>query len=76
MYLDECKGFQFNEPLDKASIVGDFSVDLMRYDLHTPVNVFLNSLSSYDFFPCTFQSVRMRKSPNTLLDKKLLNCCF
>ena len=68
MYLDECKGFQFNEPLDKASIVGDFSVDLMRYDL--------NSLSSYDFFPCTFQSVRMRKSSNTLLDKKLLNCCF
>ena len=58
MDLDEFNDNCLNTLLDKISkenksvfLLGDFNVDLLKYDKHAPTNDFLNSLSSRMFLP-------------------------
>ena len=76
MEIDEYKGLPFNELLDKISIMVDFSVNLMRYDIHTPTNVFPDCLLSYNFFPYIIETISIRKYYNKFLDKNFRNYCF
>ena len=58
MALEEFNNNYLNTLLDKISkenksifLLGDFNVDLLKYDKHAPTNEFLNSLSSHMFLP-------------------------
>ena len=66
MDLDEFNGIYLNPSLDKTSkesksvfLLGDFDVDLLKYDHHAPTNEFLDSLSSYMFLPHIIQRTRV-----------------
>ena len=58
MDFDEFNDIYLNCLLDKISkesksifLLGDFNVDLLKYDHHAPINEFLDSLSSHMFLP-------------------------
>ena len=58
MDLDEFNDSYLNPLLDKISnesktifLLGDFNMDLVKYDHHAPTNEFLDSLSSQMFLP-------------------------
>ena len=60
MYLDKFNDIYLNPLLDNISkesksifLVGDFNVDLLKYDHHAQTNEFLDSLSSHMFFTKT-----------------------
>ena len=75
MDLDEFNGIYLNPSLDKTSkesksvfLLGDFDVDLLKYDHHAPTNEFLDSLSSYMFLPHIIQRTRVTSNSKTLID--------
>ena len=58
MDLDEFNDIYLNPLLDKISkesksifLLGDFNVDLLKYDHNAPTNEFCDSLSSHMFLP-------------------------
>ena len=58
MDLDEFNDIYLNPLLDKISkesksifLLGNFNVDLLKYDHHAPTNEFLDSLSPHVFLP-------------------------
>ena len=79
--------FFFQNTEDLENLTGSTNIDLanivvvqciiMRYDLCTPTNAFLDSLSPHDvFFLFIIQPMWMRKYSSKLLDKKFCHYCF
>ena len=75
MDLNEFNDYYLNELLYKLSsknksviLLGDFNVDLMKYDNHHSTNEFLDSLSSHFFLPHITQPTRIRDSSKILID--------
>ena len=54
-------------------LLGDFNVDLMKYNNHHSTNEFHDSLSSHLFLPHITQSTRIRDSSKTLIDNIFSN---
>ena len=80
MDLNEFNDYHLNELLHKLSsenksliLVGDFNVDLMKYDNHHSTNEFLDSLSLYLFLPHITQPTRIRDTSKTLIDNIFSN---
>ena len=74
MDRNEFNGYYLNELLHKLSLenksvilLGDFNVDLMKYDNHHSTSEFLDSLSSH-LFPHIIQPTRISDSSKTLID--------
>ena len=74
MDLNEFNDYYLNQLLHKHSsanksiiLLGDFNVDLMKYNNDHPTNEFLNSLSSYLFLPHITQPTRKRDSRKILI---------
>ena len=75
MDLDEFNDNSLNTLLDKISkenksvfLLGDFNVDLLKYDKHAPTKEFLDSLSSDMFLPHIVQPTRISTTSKTLID--------
>ena len=80
MNLNEFNENYLNELLHKLSsekksvvFLGDFNVDLMKYDNHHSTNEFLNSFSSHLFLPHITQPTRIGDSSKTLIDSIFSN---
>ena len=80
MDLDEFNDNYLNSLLDKISkenksvfLLGDFNVDLLKYDKHAPTNEFLDSLSSHMFLPHIFRPTRISTTSKTLIDNIFSN---
>ena len=80
MDLDEFNDNYLNTLLDKSSkenksvfLLGDFNVDLLKYDKHAPTNEFLESLSSHMFLPHIVQPTRISTTSKTLIDNIFSN---
>ena len=80
MDLDEFNDNYLNTLLDKISkgnksvfLLGDFNVDLLKYDKHAPTNEFLESLSSHIFLPHNVQPTRINTTSKTLIDNIFSN---
>ena len=83
MDLDEFNDIYLNPLLDKISkesksifLLGDFNVDLLKYDHHAPTNEFLDSLSSHVFLPHIIQPTRATSNSKTLTDTIFSNILF
>ena len=59
----------------KTSVIllGDFNIDLMKYDNHHSTNEFLDSLSSQLLLPPITQPTRIRDTSKTLIDNIFSN---
>ena len=75
MNINEFSDDYLNELLDKLSkenktifLLGDFSINLLNYDIHPPTNEFLDSLSSHYFLPHILQPSRVTTNSKTLID--------
>ena len=80
MDLDEFNDICLNSLLDKISkesnsifLLGDFNVDLLKYDYLAPTNEFLDSLFSHMFLPHIIQATRVADSFKTLTDNIFSN---
>ena len=80
MDLNECNNYYLTELLHKLSsenksviFLGDFNVELMKYDNHHSTNEFLHSLSSHLLLPHITQSTRITDSSKTLTDNIFSN---
>ena len=80
MDLNEFNDSFLNTLLDKISkenksifLLGDFNIDLLRYDHHNATNEFLDSLSSNMFLPCIFLPTRISEYSKTLIDNIFTN---
>ena len=80
MDLDEFNDNYLNTLLDKISkenksvfLLGDFNVDLLKYDKHATTNEFLDSLSSHMFLPHIVQPTRISTTSKTLSDNIFSN---
>ena len=78
MDLDKFNDNYLNTLLDKISkenksvfLLGDFNVDLLKYDKHAPTNEFLDSLSSHMFL-----HILSHQLESVLLPKPLLIIFF
>ena len=64
MNINEFSDHYLNELLhelskeNKTFFLGDFSINLLKYDNQPPTNAFLGSLSSHYFLPHTLQPKR------------------
>ena len=54
-------------------LLGDFSVDLLKYEQHKAANEFLDSLSSNMFLPHIVQPTRITSHSKTLIDQIFSN---
>ena len=77
MELNEFNDYYVNNLLDKLSKenrtvfpLGDFNIDLLNYDQHSPNNEFLDSLSlsSHMLLPHIVQTTTIRNNSKTLID--------
>ena len=80
MDLDEFNDKYLNTLLDKIFkenksifLLGDFNVNLLKYDKHAPTNEFLDSLSSHMFLPHIVQPTRISTTSKTLIDNIFSN---
>ena len=80
MDLDEFNDNYLNTLLDKISkenksvfLLGEFHVDLLKFDKHAPTNEFLDSLSSHMFLPHIVQPTRISTTSKTLIDNIFSN---
>ena len=80
MDLNEFNDYYLNELLNIRSsenksniLIGDFNVDLMKYDNHHSTNAFLDSLLSHLFLPHITQPTIIRDSSKTLIDNIFSN---
>ena len=53
--------------------MGDFKIDLMKFETHTESKNFTNILSSYFFQPQIFQQTRITNHSATLIDNIFFN---
>ena len=77
MNINEFNDDYLNELLDKLFkenknifLLGDFNINLLNYDIHPPINEFLDSLSSHYFLP---QPSRVTTNFKTLIDNIFSN---
>ena len=80
MLLDEFNECYLNKLLDKLSkenkhvvLLGDFNVDLLKYENHGSTNEFLDSLSSQHFLPHILLPTRICGSSKTLIGNVISN---
>ena len=80
MDLDEFNDNYLNILLDKLSkenkcvfLLGDFNIDLSKYDKHAPTNEFLDSVSSHTFLPHINQPTIIIITSKTLTDNIFSN---
>ena len=70
----------FNQVLDKISkeqkqifLLGDFNINLLKYNGHQPTNEFLDSLASNPFLPDILLLTRLTSHSKTLIDNIFSN---
>ena len=80
MNINEINDDYLNKLLDKLSeenknmfLLGDFNINLLNYNIHTPTNEFLDSLSSHYFLPHILQLSRVTSNSKTLIDNLFSN---
>ena len=80
MNINEFNDDYLNELLNKLSkenriifLLGDFNINLLNYDIHSPTNEFLDSLSSHYLFQHILQPSRFTTNSKTLLDNIFSN---
>ena len=56
-----------------CAIMGDFNIDLLKYDSHTSSNNLYDFLSSYGFRPLIMQPTRITPRSATLIDNIFIN---
>ena len=73
--LNEFDDYYVNNRLDKllkeiktVFLLGDFNIDLLQNDQHSPTNEFLDSLYSHMLLPHIVQPTRKRNHSKTLID--------
>ena len=78
--LDESNDNYLNILLDKISkenesvfLLGDFNVDLLKYDTDAPTNEFLYLISSHMFLRHTVRPTRIITTSKTLIDNIFSN---
>ncbi len=54
-------------------IMGDFNINLLNYDSHTPTNDFINFLSSNYFLPCIHHPSRVSDQSESVIDNIFTN---
>ena len=54
-------------------IAGDFNIDLLKSEAHTPTGEFLNNLTSHSFMPTIFYPTRITDTTATLIDNIFFN---
>ena len=57
----------------RVFILGDFNVNLLNYDSHTPTNDFVNTFFSKNFLPCINHPTRIYGQSSTILDNIFTN---
>ena len=55
------------------AVMGDFNIDLLKYDNHTPSNDFINMMFSYHFQPSILHPTRITDSSSTIIDNIYVN---
>ena len=80
MNLHEFNDSYLNILLEKISkekknvfLLGDFNVDLLKYDKHAGTNKFIDSFSSYMYFPYILHPTRVTGPSQTMIDNIFLN---
>ena len=56
-----------------AFLLGDFNINLLNYNVHSPTNEFLDSLASNSFLPYILQPTRITSHSKTLIDNIFTN---
>ena len=59
-----------------AFLLGDFNINLLNYNVHSPTNEFLDSLASNSFLPYILQPTRTTSHSKTLIDNIFTNVIF
>ena len=54
-------------------IIGDFNINSLNYDSHTPKFDFMNTLLSYNFLPCIAHPTRISNNSATVIDNIFTN---
>ena len=54
-------------------LLGDFNVDLSKYEQHSPTNEFLDSLASSMFLPHVIQPTRVTSNSKSIIDNIVTN---
>ena len=80
MDLNDFNNYYLNPLLAKLSkekktafLLGDFNVDLSKYEQHSPTNEFLYSLASSIFLPYIIQPTRVTSNSRTIIDNIFSN---
>ena len=80
MNLNEFKDNHLNILLQKISkekktvfLLGDFNLDLLKYDKHAGTNEFIDSLSSYMYLPYILHPARVTSHSQTITDNIFSN---
>ena len=70
-YLNIAKNFKRKE---KCFFLGDFNVDLLKYDKHAGTNEFIDSLSSFKYLLYILHPTRVTGHSQTIMDNIFSNC--
>ena len=83
MDLTDFNSNYLNNLLEKVSkeqksafLLGDFNINLLNYNVHSPTNEFLDSLASNSFLPYILQPTRITSHSKTLIDNIFTNIIF
>ena len=83
MDLTDFNSNYLNNLLEKVSkeqksafLLGDFNINLLNYNVHSPTNEFLDSLASNSFLPYILQPTRTTSHSKTLIDNIFTNVIF
>ena len=57
----------------KLFLTGDFNIDLLAFDNHTPTNDFIECMTVHHFFPLILQPTRITPTTATLIDNTFTN---
>ena len=75
MNINEFNDDYLNQLLDKLSkenktifLLGDININFLNYDIHSPTNEFLDSISSHYFLSHILQPSRVTTNSKTLID--------
>jgi len=56
-----------------AFVVGDFNINLIKSNVHTPTSEFFNIISIHSFIPIILYPTRLTDTSSTLIDKYFVN---
>ena len=56
-----------------VAIMGDFNIDLLKYDSNTNINDFVNMMFSFHFQPCILHPTRITECSSTIIDNIYIN---